>query len=259
MRARGFAIVICMALSACDSSSDGSSEGPDTKDVDGGFDEAPHSGMEVLPADESYQDKTLEEWAIEYMRWSFAQTSCESAADDPDGSLCRLYQDPESPVFFLQRDSFDTAQPSRIDRTRCEIPGGKAILVPVAAFSNDNAGVRKPLSEDELRQSVSKSKESIRSLVFEADGEKIDLAGRDVGPVMFGYRVPAAPNAYSCNEQDGVEDVDVEPSFFAGYFALIAPPAPGSHRIEYASVFTYANFDFAFHVRTSFDITWTRD
>src|SRR4051812_5443078 len=64
-------------------------------------------GLHVLAPGESYAGKSLEEWALEYSRWSYSQTTCDSPVSDPSGALCSLYQDDsDSPVFFLERSDY---------------------------------------------------------------------------------------------------------------------------------------------------------
>lgn len=212
----------------------------------------PDSSMAALAPGDSYEGKTLEEWGIEYVRWYYAQTSCDDPVYDDDGSLCALYQDPDSPMFFFARAPFSTARASVVRRTECHVPADKALFVPVAAFFNDNAGVVPPLSDAEVEQSVIDAKESMRSMVLKADGVEVeDLEDRGVGVVSFSYRVPPAPNWYACSDQD-VVDTTVEPSYLGGYFAVFTPPEPGEHELEYASVLTYDSMNLAFHVRSSF-------
>jgi hypothetical protein len=186
---------------------------------------------EPLQASESYAGRTTEEWAIEWSRWAYSQTSCESAFTDIDGSECGLYQDPDSPVFFM------ATAPSRAPRTECRVPYGKAIVAPLAVISNDNAGVDPPQTDEEMRDLVSEVFDSIRDLELKADGIQFDdLEERSFGPIEYTYSVPASPNYYSCRVVDGVENMIVDPGFLAGYLAIFPPPEPGRHRLSYFGV-----------------------
>jgi hypothetical protein len=202
-----------------------------------------------LAATEPYADQTLDAWATAWMRWSYAQTSCDDPAYDEDGSLCALYQDPDSPVFFLQLGAPGT------QRTRCIIPRGKAIVVPMDAFANDNAGVDPPLPDSDLLASVVEVKASMRDQHVVADGlPVVDVERRGVGPIEYDYWVPPAPNWFTCNGIPDVADRQVKPSYFAGYFALFPPPSAGRHTLEYAGVATLDEQVLSLNVVTTFDV-----
>lgn len=200
-----------------------------------------------LGAAETYAGKTLEEWTVEWSLWSYAQNTCDSAEFDLDGSQCGLYQDPDSPVFFLQ------FAPSSAPRTKCRVPSGKAILVPAAIASVDNAGSSKPLADDALFAAAARVLDSMRDLSIRADGTEVtDLEERGIGPVRFSYSLPAAPNFYSCRGQKGIAETTIDPSYAIGYVALFPPPPPGKHTMEFASALTYFGHDAATDTVTKF-------
>lgn len=205
------------------------------------------SSWAPLAADESYEGKSLAEWGVQYSRWSYAQTSCDSPAFDQEGSLCGLYQDPESPVFFLDYS------PTKRLRTKCRIPVGKAIVIPIMTFSNDNAGVEPPKSNDELIQMTVDVLESMRDLKLRVDGKTIhDIAERKIEPTKYEYTLPPAPNWYACNGMEGVEGITVDPSYFAGYVAVFPPPEPGVHELQYAGVLSFNGDEYPIDTRTRF-------
>lgn len=266
MRVTAWIATACAALWACD---DGESmraqaeAGIETEDSgmrepgegrrteDSAIHPAP---MRVLPPTEPYAGKSLEEWAIEYIRWSYSQTTCDSAVSDRDGSLCRLYQeDSDSPVFFFEHSDYGDTRSTMTTRTECTVPAGKAILVPVAVFVVDNTEVETPRSDAELQELALDVQDSMRSLLLEADGVAItDLRERGVGPTRSSYSLPPPNNFFSCTGVDGVGDTTIEPAYIVGLFALFEPPAPGLHQLEYASVLTYRYRDFAFYIKARF-------
>jgi hypothetical protein len=210
--------------------------------------------LSPLPASEPFKGKTLEQWAIAWRQWAYSQTSCDSPHSDIDGSLCGLYQDEESPVFF-----FDFS-PSDEPRTKCRVPAGKAIFVPIVSVSNDNAGVPEPVSNAELRSVVDEILPTMRDLKLVADGiEVLDLERGQVGTVEFSYYVPPEKNSYSCSGYEGVADVTVSPSYLAGYFALLAPPEPGEHTLDTSGVFTIPGQDIELTVSTTFTVEKPRE
>lgn len=189
------------------------------------------SDWRPLAGDENFAGKPLDAWAAEWLRWSYAQTSCDDPTFDQDGSRCGLYQDPASPVFFLATGDAGTV------RTKCEVPEGKAILAPLAAASWDNAGVPEDaqLSDDRLEESVAKIVASLTQAFLRADGNELnDVAEYIVEPYKLEYTVPPPPNWFSCS---GLSDVHgkVGPSYVGGAFVLLPPPSSGSHTLEYGA------------------------
>lgn len=205
------------------------------------------SDWEPLGADEMYEGKSLAEWGVAYARYSYAQTSCDAPSYDQTGELCGLYQDPESPVFVL-----DYSPTNRL-RTKCRIPAGKGIVVPIMTASIDNAGRDELWSDDEMIEIISESLETMRDLKLQVDGtDMTDLEERKVEPTKFEYTLPPAPNWYSCNGKEGVEDITVSPSYFAGFVAVFPPPDPGLHELHYGGVLTYDGNEYAIATRTRF-------
>lgn len=201
-----------------------------------------HEGIagvwQPLSADELLADKTRAEWAVEWARWSYAQTGseCRSAANDKTGDDCGLYQDPAADVFFL---SFSVATHRKHD---CRVPAGKLIGVPVALVMEDNADPRSPHREDEqLVSAVQQIKDSMRELSVIADDQPVaNVDGYGVDALRFDYHVPNLKNYYSCSNVRGVADTQIEPSYLAGYFLLFSAPTTGQHQLEYSSVLTHA-------------------
>ena len=173
--------------------------------------------------------KGLDDWAMEWNRWAYSQTSCDSPITDIDGSQCGLYQDDESPVFFL------TFAPSKSVRSKCEVPKGKAILVPVATCAIDPVGEDPEIADEELEGWADEALASMRDLKLVVDGKPWKV-GEDhaVAPIKHSVHLPSAPNFYSCRGVKGFEDVVLDPVFITGYFALLPPPSSGEHTISYA-------------------------
>jgi hypothetical protein len=213
--------------------------------------------LHVLPADETYAERSLTEWAVEYMRWTYSWTleGCTSAEADTDGALCDLHQDPESPVFFLASCNYAEGRGVVADRSQCKIPAGKALLVPIAAFTDEAATNDEPITPEELEASTQEVLSTTREQKLVTNGSKLsELEPYSIGPVPFAFEIPAQPNWHTCNGFPELERKTVDPSYLVGYFALVAPPPPGKHEIEYASIYTYWNSDFYFHVKSKFAV-----
>lgn len=204
-----------------------------------------------LQPSQPYAGQDLRAWAIEWCRWHFAQIDCDiDTARDIDGSHCGAYQDPDSPVFFL-----DSGMPIT-ERSKCVVPQGKAIVVPVADDIIDNAGVlpEDQWSDDEMIEIIDSERKSMRDLVLTIDGVDVgDLSAWAVDTTKFSYVVQPEPNWYSCHMYPGVTGV-VDPSYFAGYFVLLPPPSVGTHTLEYAGTLTSEGQDVSAQVRTTLTI-----
>ena len=242
--------LVCSALWACES--DPMREQPETKTEDAGPKAA---ALRVLAPDEPYQGKSLEEWAVEYVRWSLSQTDCDSALFDEDGSLCSRYQNRDSPVFFIERSDYGRVGVPKTTRTQCHVPASKALLAPVSLLSLDNTDAKTPRSDAELEAMATDLKDSMRNMRLTADGVSIDdLRDRGVGPIRFAYSVPPEPNVFSCNNVKGIAATTIEPAFAIGFLVMFEPPEPGPHQFEFASVFTYNQREYAFQVDNHFTV-----
>ena len=194
---------------------------------------------------EPYAGKSLSEWSEAWFRWSLAQTSCDSPATDLDGSKCALYQDGEAPVFFL------AFAPSLAERSKCVLPTGKALLVPVAPVSIQVIPGEEPRSEQELRDEASSVVASMRDLTLKVDGEVIDVSeDYVVGPMTMAVEIPPAPNLFSCRGIKNVAEVVLDPVVGAGYFALLPPPPEGEHRLIHTGVASVDGFNEEFGAAT---------
>jgi len=234
----------------------GGAGGAERTKEDAGENEPADAGAEAGPepltpldATTSYEGRTLEEWMVEWARWRYSQTSCEDPFFDEDGSICALYQDPASPVFFLAKGTGDPV------RTKCRIPSGKAILVPLTNVLGDNAGLlpEDTMPEEEMRATMLTYVQSMRELTLTVDGRQIENLERySLGPTKYSYVVPAAPNAYSCSFSDVPVEGLVDPAFAGGTFVLLPPPTKGEHTVVHGGTGTLFGRDFGGIASTTF-------
>jgi hypothetical protein len=200
------------------------------------------------PADE-IAGHDLTYWAKQWVRWATAATDCDSdPAYDFDGSLCARYQDPESPVFFVQSgDPLD-------ERTRCVVPQGKPILVPLHGFYVDNVGREVPSTEVELMAEATAWFRSMTDLRLRVDGRDIeDLERWSVAPTPSEYVLPPEPNVYTCSDIPGY--TGEIPAVIGGAFVALRAPAPGKHTLDYGGAATTLDgVDLFSFVRTTFSV-----
>ncbi|HKP60911.1 MAG TPA: hypothetical protein VJV78_29480 [Polyangiales bacterium] len=244
----------CLAALGCADvpRSPAASEANKIRRTDAPAPDRPLAAWEPYAPDFVYEGLTLEDWGIEWVRWSNAPTECVgSPVQDKDGSLCGRYQDPDSPVFILQLGVGRTTV-----RSECEIPAGKALLVPLYGVCLDKLGVWPDADtpDSELKRMIQDTMRSARDLVLVADGRAVqDLKLWSVGLTELEYTLPPEPNLYSCTGWKGITG-RVSPAYLGGIFVLFPPPSPGVHTLEYGAKKTLDGDDIAHYVKTTFRV-----
>jgi hypothetical protein len=138
------------------------------------------------------------------------------------------------------------------------VPSGKAILVPILSVSADNAGVpaAMQLAPSALVETVQEELDSVpvSALSAECDGTAIaNLAQFKTQVTQYSYTLPPEPNVYDCEGVTGVTGL-ISPSFAAGFFILLAPPAPGPHTLHFAGNLPNASPPFMSDVTYNFTV-----
>jgi hypothetical protein len=175
--------------------------------------------------------KTYGEWAGAWWTWFYTMPAdggkCPSPIADTSGELCGLNQNGD--VFFFAGTTAGNAA-----RTKCVVPRGKAILVPLIVYAADNAGVPPSdvKTEAQLKDSVEAAVSTFTDVRLKMDGEVVDTSRLRVETTKYSYTLAPEPNAYTCLGQPGVNGV-VDPAFAGGYYALLRPPPPGAHEVEF--------------------------
>src|SRR5689334_20097251 len=103
-----------------------------------GSDDKETSSLDLLDPSAVHYGKTYAEWSASWVSYanSVAPPDCVSPMLDATGASCTLYQDPQSPVFFLVGNWGGVSR-----RTECVVPSGKALFFPLVNVWADNAGV----------------------------------------------------------------------------------------------------------------------
>jgi hypothetical protein len=231
-------LLVAGALAACSSTAGTASDAggsPSEAGVpsgDSGGDAATDAGpsLTLLPNGQTHFGKTYPEWGSRWWQWLYElpqkQGDCKSPENDPSGELCTLGQSGE--VYFLAGTRGGNAT-----RT-CTLPRGKALFFPIITYSGDNAGV--PLdqqgTEDDFRNGINTAVNAMSELSLKLDGVAQDVSPLKVPSTQYTYTLPPEPNQYTCAGASGVVGL-VSPAFHGGYYAMVAPPSPGQHTIEF--------------------------
>jgi len=194
---------------------------------------------QVLDPTQSHYGQTDSEWGALWWQWIYqlqetpSTGNCVIPFQDPTGAHCTDGQSGGGDVFFLAGTAGGT-----VVRDKCVVPSGKAIFFPILSSSYDNAGVpaAMQLSDAALMAALQSflNGVSVSSLSAEFDGLPIEnLARFETQVTQFSYTLPADPNVYSCEGEPGVTG-SVSPSYAAGYYIMLPPPAPGAHVLHFA-------------------------
>jgi hypothetical protein len=201
------------------------------------------SGAALDPTQAHY-GHTNAEWGTLWWQWIYqtpqsvddaGMPSCSIPFLDPTGADCAIGQSGD--VFFLAG-----TQGGTVVRDQCDVPAGKAIFFPIFTFANDNGGVPVPMQQSNSALMAQVQTEmtgvQVSSLSAEFDGAAISNLGSYATPVtQFSYTLPAEPNIYTCQGAMGVAG-SVNPSYQAGYYVMLAPPAAGAHTLHFAGTST---------------------
>lgn len=185
----------------------------------------------LLASGTAHYGKTYPEWASAWWKWWYELpqgAKCVSPESDPTGESCNLNQPAD--VIFLAG-----TQGGNAERTKCIIPRGKPIFFPIINFGSDNAGVPpdQQLPETEIASSVNGAVMQMVDVTLKLDGVVVDTTSLRVQATKFAYTLPSEPNQYSCHGAPGVTG-PVSPAYQGGFYALLDPPSPGSHTIEFS-------------------------
>jgi hypothetical protein len=93
----------------------------------------------------------------------------------------------------------------------------------------------------------------MRDLKLVVDGLSIeDLEAFQVGPSKFSQTLPRTHNRYSCSGSGRAPPETVDPIYLVGYFALLPPPRPGKHRLEFGGTYSYVGWDYVNRISFTF-------
>ena len=198
----------------------------------------------VLDPTQSHYGNTDAEWGALWWKWIYelpqtandaGMPNCVIPFQDPTGANCAVGQSGD--VFFLAGTSGGT-----VVRDKCAVPAGKAIFFPIFSFAVDNGGVPSAMqrSNSALMGIVQSDMAGVQvaSLSAEFDGLPITNLAQFATPVTkFSYTLPPEPNVYTCEGETGVTGT-ITPSYAAGYYIMLAPPAAGAHVLHFAGTST---------------------
>jgi hypothetical protein len=189
--------------------------------------------VKPLDASHAHYGKTYAEWAAAWVQYvnAYHKPDCANPFMDTTGKNCAVDQDPKSPVFFL------VGAFGGVVKRKCTVPKDKALFLPIASVSGDNAGVPTAMlvSDAGLKTYVQATYDNLapKRLWLRVDGEDIgnlEMGGIRSAPYTLTF-TDGMNNAYACNKVDGV--VGKFNGYVGGYWALLPALSPGVHDIQY--------------------------
>ncbi|HET6717902.1 MAG TPA: hypothetical protein VFG90_12280 [Nitrososphaeraceae archaeon] len=177
----------------------------------------------VFALDSKPYGNTFEEWTIKFWQWLLPIPTDKSPMTDTTGERCSENQNSSSPVFFLVFSGGGSAV-----RT-CDVPAGKAILVPVNVVECSFAEMNVK-TEEELHTCAEEDESSNPGLFLSVDGKQFkELETYRVHSRAFDTNFPENPIFGKPGPTRAVSD---------GYWVILEPLTPGKHDIHFKASLT---------------------
>ena len=179
----------------------------------------------VFALDSKPYDVSYEDWTIKFWQWLLPIPEDRNPMTDTTGEHCGERQNSTSPVFFLVFSGGGSAV-----RT-CDVPAGKAILVPINVVECSYAEFPGAKTEEELHTCAEEDESSNPGLFLSVDGREFkDLEKYRVHSRAF--NVTFAENNVFATTPGPTRAVS------DGYWAILEPLSPGKHDIQFKASLT---------------------
>lgn len=171
----------------------------------------------VYALDSNPEGKSYEDWSIKFWQWIYGTPATNHPILDETGEYCGENQD-DDPVFFLAFSSGGSAE-----RT-CDVPAGKAILIPVNVVACTFAEFDVE-TEEELHTCAEEDESSNPGLFLSVNGQEVrEIEKYRVHSRAFDIIIPSDPLVGEPGTTRGVSD---------GYWIILEPLSPGEHEIHF--------------------------
>jgi hypothetical protein len=177
----------------------------------------------VFAVDSKPYGTSYEDWTIKFWQWLLPIPADKSPMTDRTGERCGEGQNNTSPVFFL------TFSDGGAVRT-CDVPIGKAILVPINVVECSFAEFPGAKTDDELHTCAEEDESSNPGLFLSVDGNQLkDLQKYRVHSRAFDVTFPNNPIFGEPGPTRAVSD---------GYWVILEPFSQGKHEVHFKASLT---------------------
>lgn len=175
-------------------------------------------GIDSKPYGISYED-----WTIKFWQWLLSIPVPRNPAVDQTGEFCQEKQG-NDPVFFLVFSGSGGAS-----RT-CDVPAGKAILIPINVVECSLVEIP-GATEEELHTCATEDESSNPGLFLSVDGKELkELDKYRIHSRIFNFTLPEDPWIG--------KDPGPSRAVSDGYWVILEPLPPGKHEINFKASLT---------------------
>jgi hypothetical protein len=194
----------------------------------------------IVQPEKRYAGKTYGEWSAKWWQYAVGVT-------DPNAD-CTVNQ--TGPVWFLAGASSSDGQPVPLS---CNVPAGKAIFVPVinAEWSTNEGGCGNTYPS--LLACAAVFMDQVTQRSFSIDGIPVDLGPNPQNQSTFRVQSPPPPFTINAIVGNSFVPAGTGTSVADGFYVLIRPLTPGSHRLLFSGTITFADGS-TFVINTDYSI-----
>ncbi len=213
----------------------------------------------VLPPQSHPHGKTYGEWNASWWQWFFSVPASTNPGLATNGAVdCSVGQ--SGHVWFLA-GSF---QSSGTFTRSCTVPVGTMLFIPLINAWKDNVCASPPETVDQLKNDVANTVSSATNLHASIDGQSLtNLASyRATAPGSFSYTLPPPPDnvifkvfGVSIPGDCGTTSSTVAPAVADGFYIMLTPLTPGSHRINFGGTIPATDTVPAFTLDVTYNLT----
>ena len=195
----------------------------------------------IVQPEKRYAGLTYGEWSAKWWQYAVGVT-------DPNAD-CTVNQ--TGPVWFLAGAPSSNGQPVPLS---CSVPAGKAIFVPVinAEWSTNEEGCGNTYPS--LLACAAVFMDQVTQRSFSIDGVPVDLGPNPQNQSTFRVQSPPPPFTINAIVGNSFVPAGTGTSVADGFYVLIRPLTPGSHRLLFSGTITFADGS-TFVINTDYSLT----
>jgi hypothetical protein len=196
----------------------------------------------IVPPEKRYAGLTYGEWSAKWWQYAVGVT-------DPNAD-CTINQ--SGPVWFLAGAPSSNGQPVHLS---CNAPAGQAIFVPVINSewsTNEDMGCGNTYQT--LLACAAAPMDLVTQRSFSIDGVPVDLGPNPQNQSTFRVQSPPPPFTINAIVGNSFVPAGTGMSVADGFYVLIKPLTPGSHRLLFSGTITFADGT-TFVINTDYSIT----